>query len=340
MIPLIKLKGWFKMARSRSNEMLRKSISAMISAIETYNKPDHKYREETFSILVLNAWELLFKTKILAEKGNNLRELYIYERKILKNGSKSSKKYIKKNRSGNPMTIGMGKAISKIETGDLGIIDQAVRANLDALIEIRDNAVHLTNMSTNFSKAVQEIGTASIQNYVQLVKDWFNYDLSQYNFYLMPLGFFRDFHKASAVNLSVEEGNIAKYFTELYNTFDSSSGEYSVTLELDIKLRRSALPTAARMVWNDNPNALPLTLAEEDIRTWYPWDYKQLVEKLKERYRNFKQDKKFNNIRMPLKNNKKYVMSRYLDPDNPSSSKKDFYSPNIINEFDKHYERL
>ena len=41
---------------------------------------------------------------------------------------------------------------------------------------------------------------------------------------------------------------------------------------------------------------------------------------------NFKQDQKFNNIRMLLKNNKKYVMSRYLDPDNPSSSKKDFYS--------------
>ncbi|MGI6328250.1 MAG: hypothetical protein ACOX1I_04760 [Dethiobacteria bacterium] len=112
----------------------------------------------------------------------------------------------------------------------------------------------------------------------------------------------------------------------MYNIFDSSSGEYSVTLELDIKLRRSALPTAARMVWNDNPNALSLTFAEEDIRIWYPWDYKQLVEKLTERYRNFKQDQKFNNIRMLLKNNKKYVMSRYLDPDNPSSSKKDFYS--------------
>lgn len=42
------------------------------------------------------------------------------------------------------MAIGMGKAISKIETDNLGIIEQAVHANLDALIEIRDNAVHLT----------------------------------------------------------------------------------------------------------------------------------------------------------------------------------------------------
>ena len=72
----------------------------MITAIETYNKPDHKYREETFSILALNAWELLFKAKILAEKSNKLREIYKCENRKLKNGSKSKRKYVQKNRSG------------------------------------------------------------------------------------------------------------------------------------------------------------------------------------------------------------------------------------------------
>lgn len=33
--------------RSRSRAMLDKSVSAMIAAIETYNKPDFRYREET-----------------------------------------------------------------------------------------------------------------------------------------------------------------------------------------------------------------------------------------------------------------------------------------------------
>jgi hypothetical protein len=41
------------MACSRSSEFLQKSVSAMIIAIETYNKPDNKYCEETFSILAL-----------------------------------------------------------------------------------------------------------------------------------------------------------------------------------------------------------------------------------------------------------------------------------------------
>jgi hypothetical protein len=53
------------MARERNKALLEKSIASAISAIEVYNKPDFKYREETFSILMINAWELLLKSKIL-----------------------------------------------------------------------------------------------------------------------------------------------------------------------------------------------------------------------------------------------------------------------------------
>jgi hypothetical protein len=49
--------------KSRTQELLDKSVSAMISAIEIYNKPDFKYREETFAILAINSWELLLKAK-------------------------------------------------------------------------------------------------------------------------------------------------------------------------------------------------------------------------------------------------------------------------------------
>ena len=45
--------------------LLDKSLAAALAAIEIYNKPDFKYREESFVILVVNAWELLLKAKIL-----------------------------------------------------------------------------------------------------------------------------------------------------------------------------------------------------------------------------------------------------------------------------------
>ena len=41
--------------------LIDKSIGSMLSAIEIYNKPDFKYREETFAILAINSWELLLK---------------------------------------------------------------------------------------------------------------------------------------------------------------------------------------------------------------------------------------------------------------------------------------
>ena len=43
---------------------VEKSVGAALSAIEIYNKPDFKYREETFAILMINSWELLLKAKI------------------------------------------------------------------------------------------------------------------------------------------------------------------------------------------------------------------------------------------------------------------------------------
>ena len=49
-----------------SKELLEKSVQAALSAIEIYNKPDFRYREEVFAILMCNSWELLLKAKALS----------------------------------------------------------------------------------------------------------------------------------------------------------------------------------------------------------------------------------------------------------------------------------
>ena len=65
--------------KSRSRLMLEKSVAAMLSAIEIYNKLDFKYREETFAVLCINAWELLLKAKLLNLANNKLTALYAME---------------------------------------------------------------------------------------------------------------------------------------------------------------------------------------------------------------------------------------------------------------------
>lgn len=78
--------------KSRSRLMLEKSIAAMLSAIEIYNKPDFKYREETFSVLCINSWELLLKAKVLNLTSNKVASLYAMEYRTLKSGKKSTVK--------------------------------------------------------------------------------------------------------------------------------------------------------------------------------------------------------------------------------------------------------
>lgn len=192
--------------KSRSRLMLEKSIGAMLSAIEIYNKPDFKYREETFSVLCINSWELLFKAKLLNLANNKVASLYVMEPKILKSGNKSSSiKRVKTNRSGNPLSIGLFDAY-KIVNEDYGVkIEKAVIDNLIALTEIRDNSIHFVNDDLLLSTKIQELGSASLQNYLQLVSAWYGNVLSGYNFYLMPLSFFRDFNEAPGVALNSRE---------------------------------------------------------------------------------------------------------------------------------------
>jgi hypothetical protein len=90
----------------------------------------------------------------------------------------------------------------------------------------------------------------------------------------------------------------------------------------------------------DDPNAPAIRLEEEEIlKKKYPLDYKALTEKLKKRFEDFKINKKFHKLRKELMKDPKLSRTRYLDPSNPRSSKKDFYSPNIIRKFDKHYSK-
>ena len=76
---------------TRSVRFLQKSEAALLSSIEVYNRPTFAYREETFSILALNAWELLLKAKLLSESGNTPRCLNVFEHRSLKNGQQSKK---------------------------------------------------------------------------------------------------------------------------------------------------------------------------------------------------------------------------------------------------------
>ena len=104
----------------------------MLSAIELYNKPDFKYREETFAILSINAWELLLKAYILKTNGYKCRFIYEYEDKRKKSGEKSQQRQIAKNRMNNPKTISIFEAIKRLF--DANILPETVKSNIEGFV--------------------------------------------------------------------------------------------------------------------------------------------------------------------------------------------------------------
>ena len=321
---------------SRAARLLQNAEAALISAIEVYNKPTFAYREETFAILALNAWELLIKAKLLSVCNNDPRCLYVYFAPKTKAGQPSKKLQVKRNRSNNFMTMGLeGCAVVLEKKGTT--VPAAVRKNLEALTEIRDNAVHYLNASPLLAKQVLEIGTASLRNFIELGKLWLDLDLSSYSLFLMPIGFLPA-TGATGITISNDERNVVNYLAGLMKeSHDDKAQDYHVSLDVNISFKRTSAADAAAVIISNSPDAVHVTLSEEDIRKKYPWDAATLKARLRARYIDFKENDKYHALRKKLGADPQFKSTRYLDPGNAKSSRKDFYNPNIISEFDKTY---
>jgi hypothetical protein len=215
-----------------------------------------------------------------------------------------------------------------------------IKANLDGLTEVRDNAVHYINASPRLSKQILEIGTACLKNFIELAKIWFQMDLSTHNLYLMPIGFVAAPGVATALGVTPDEDRLIRYLARLVKESAEETGtDFHVALEVNLSFKRSPADAAAVVAITNDPDAPKVAITEDDIRKIFPWDYQELTKRLQNRYIDFKTNKKYHDIRKPLFQDPRLLKSRYLDPGNPKSARKDFYNPNVLAEFDKYYTR-
>lgn len=320
--------------------MAEKAVDAMLAAIEIYNKPDFRYREESFAILAINAWELLVKAQILRLDGNRVASILVFEKRKNNDGSISRMRYRKMSRSGAPMSIGLFPAIDRLSNEYGESVPAPIRQNLELVCEVRDSAVHSMNSSFDLAKLMQEIGTACVRNFLAAARDWFALDLSVYNFFLMPLAFVAGGTSAKIVDTNREQRKLVAYLaTEIQNAASSNTDDYTVSLELDLKFMRTKDSAAQKVVVTNDANATPVTLTEENIRDKYPYDYRALTARLAARYSNFSQSTSYHDVRRALEPDPAYCHERYPDQENRTGTVKRFYSPLIVQEFDKHYQR-
>lgn len=316
--------------------LLDKSVNSMLSAIEIYNKPNFSYREETFSILAINALELLFKSKLLKEHNYYIRSLYVLEPVITKTGKPHKRnKKPKETRSGNPITISIFKAIEKLRIKGFSITDN-FNANIESLVELRNNSIHF-HSDDMLAKEIQEIGFATIKNYINIIKKWeLEIDLSSYNFYLMPLAYV----DAKTFSEGITTDEVSKYRSFVKDKVDNSEQsdeDFDIAISIDVNFKKGNSFEGVTIKYGED--GIPIALSDEEIRLKYPLTYDQLRKKASIRYSNFVQNNVFYKHLKRVKENPKLYHERKLEPNNPKSQKKPYYSSNVWQELDKFYTK-
>jgi hypothetical protein len=154
--------------RGSSRHLLRNAKSALLAAIEIYNKPGFSYRDECFVILLLNAWELILKA-LISKNGKSI--------------------YYRKKRGEPYKTLSVDDAFTMAEKFFPKAVQSVpVRNNIDLLSTYRDNSVHFYN-EQNFGVVIYALAQTSIVNFKDLLKESFRIDLGEdITWQLMPIG--------------------------------------------------------------------------------------------------------------------------------------------------------
>lgn len=321
--------------KSLSIQLLDRAVLAMVAAIEIYNKPGFPYRHESFTILAINGWELLLKAKWLKLHGHKKNCVYVYERRTTKTGQKSKKRYIKRTRSDSPFTHD-ASYLSK-QMVQRAILDPYALQNIQIMLEFRDCAAHFFNESPAFHARLYEVGAACVKNFANAVDEWFHRDVTEFNLHLMPLTFMSLPSNVKGTFFNTEESNFLAFIDSIDDHNLEPESPYSVSVNVEFRFTKSKAKDALAVQKTDDPTALQIILTEEDIREQYPWDYKALTDKCRQRYEDFKENQQYHALRKSLETDERFVHLRFLDPGNVKSSKKMLFDPNILVELDKHY---
>lgn len=286
--------------------MAKCAEEALLAAIEVYNKPLVSYREQTVALLLINAWEILLKARIVQRNGNKLSSIY------QRDGQR-----FKRNKDGSHRTIGLGQAIAKTSIGT------EVRRSLEGLELVRNEAAHAGDLSDDLRRTVHAFAAGAVQNFGKSADKWFG--LQARMPYLLPVGFLSDGASVQAPGNTTQR-QILKRLRDLAATpVDAESG-FVVALRVTVALNPVASGGGTIGVTSD-PGAPEVRLAEDDLWQKYSSTHADIVSKCRQQIRGFKQNQRFNDAMRKVKQNPNCVRERWLNPRSRKGGVKCLYDP-------------
>jgi hypothetical protein len=273
--------------------LLGNSRSAIVAAIEIYNKPRFSYRNEVFVQLLINSWELFFKALL----SKNRQKIY----------------YPKK-RDTSYRTLSLNDAYNRsLKYWPSDIDYEAVWLNIAHLQLYRDKAVHFYNVA-GFGSVVYMLAQTSIKNYHDMQVAIFGVGMDdEINWELLPLSFapskqaidylsgsadrssennpaVQDFLQSlrdSSKNLEASEGDTGRLLTIIDVSLHSTKKLKSADIAMGIQSSDSGSYTGAIVVSKkvDPNDSYPfrqkelLSAASKKGKELTPYDFQSIVYK-------------------------------------------------------------
>lgn len=132
-------------------KLVEKSKESFILAVEIYNKPTIKYRVESFSFLICNAWELMLKAYLIKTKGQD--SIY-YKNKP-------------------DRTISLENCIRLVFTNE----KDPLRKNIERIIDLRNISTHY--ITEEYEQIYIPLFQSCAINYCNKLLDFFSIDVTQ-----------------------------------------------------------------------------------------------------------------------------------------------------------------
>jgi Protein of unknown function (DUF3644) len=323
------------------NTLVAKSRAACVAALETYNRALAPYREENFAILMINAWELLLKARIIKENGGKLSSVYVREVARLKSGQYGKRTRIRLTRCGSPYTISIVEARNIVRGYKKDGLDEIAAANITALIDIRDHATHFIASQTSLTKTLSEISFAAVRNYIIASQKWFKVTFSDLNLAAIPISFSLSQTHSEAV-AKATPAEVVRFLAHIKReeeglTTVASDYWYSVVVAINVVKKAMDDAVPIKLAGPGETPHFTVSIEDDKLPPGMTWTYSDLTKACRKRYSDFLQNDVFHKIRGRLEKDKKLCHERFLVPGNKNGQRTKFYNPNILREFDRHY---
>ena len=313
------------MARpKRETVMARSACEALLAAVEVYNKPKAEYKEQTVAFLMVNAWEVLIKARIVQLNGGRLQAIYRRKR--------NSRLFeYSPDGDGEVLTIGIRDALKQS-----GLPEEA-KSNIHGLMKIRNRATHLGALVPGLKQTILEFSTASVQNFVKTYKDWFGESIDAP--YLLPLGFVGQ-AQAAVTTFPKRQKQLLEELSELARSHTATDSEYSVVMQIRVELNRG-LSGGGNIGLTNDPSVPKVSISDDEALKTFSTSYNELVNKCKDRYPDFKRNQRFHTVMKLINEDPKCTYERKLDPTTEKgTTKKRFYnSEQVFAKLDSEYTR-